>query len=183
MLFIEIFRTFPSARNIFSKTTSLPTKLSTIGLFLLLASISGCDSSINAQSPQQKWTGEWKFKHPYSDSSSQKVRFILTPEGKAYFIIPDSSTNEKVAYEIPLEKVSNRASLPANIKVVTVEEQVKEAEKRREETRISESEAIISSMNRLQQVNFLEKSKFTNSFEELKLGIKSEKANYGFRKK
>lgn len=181
MQFIEILRTFRSAQNIFSKTTSLPTKLSTIGLFLLLASISGCDSSTNAQSPQQKWTGEWKITHPYSDSFSQKVRFILTPEGKAYLIIPDSATNEKVAYEIPLEKVSNRASLPANIKVVTVEEQVKEAEKKREEAEKIDGKIYVGSMNRAQQAYFLENAKFSTSIEKLGLGIKSETEDYTFK--
>ncbi len=79
--------TFRSVGKSLRESNSLVKKLLIISLFPLLAGISGCDSSTNAQSPQQKWTGEWKFTNPYSDSYSQKVRFILTPEGKAYFIV------------------------------------------------------------------------------------------------
>lgn len=174
---IEILTTFRSVGKSLCESNSLFTKFLIISLFPVLTSISGCDSSSNAQSPQQKWTGEWKFTNPYSDSYSQKVRFILTPEGKAYFIVPESS-DKKVAYEIPLEKVSNQATLPANIKVITVEEQIREAQERREKARKTEGKIIVGSMNRTQQVYYLENSKFTNNFKELGLGIKQETEDY-----
>ena len=120
------------------------------------------------------------LQNPYSDSSSQKVRFILTPEGKAYFIVPESS-DKKVAYEIPLEKVSNQATLPANIKVVTVEEQIREAQERREKARKTEGKIYVASMNRAQQAYFLENEKFSTSIEKLGLGIKQETEDYIFK--
>lgn len=86
-------------------TPKTASKITIAGL-LLVAGISGCESSTNAQSPQHKWTGEWQLKNPDSSDSSQNMKIILTSKGKAYFISPYSATKEKVAYEIPLEKVS-----------------------------------------------------------------------------
>lgn len=172
-------RAFQSFTNIRSGSILLP-RLMTVALLLVVAGISGCESSTNAQSPQQKWAGEWKLKNPYSDSYSQKIKIILTPEGKAYFIAPKSPT-EQVAYEIPLEKVSNQANLPANIKIVTVEDQINEAQKRKEKARSSEGKVYVGSMNRAQQAYFLENDKFSTSIEKLGLGIKPETEDYVYK--
>lgn len=135
------WKVFQSLTNICSGSILLP-RLMTVALLLLVAGISGCDSSTNAQSPQQKWTGEWELKNPYSDSQSQNARIILTPEGKAYLIGP-YSPNENIAYEIPLKKVSENTTLPVNIKVVTVQEQMNQARTMRNIARITAEKPLL----------------------------------------
>ncbi len=80
-----------------------------------------------------------------------------------------------------MEKVSNQATLPANIKVVTVEEQIREAQERREKARKTEGKIYAASMNRAQQAYFLENDKFSTSIEKLGLGIKQETEDYIFK--
>lgn len=176
-----------SNKNIFDKsvfslkrfTLNLKTayKLTTIGLLIAVAGISGCNSSTNAQSSKSnEWTGEWQFKDPYG--SGQSIKIVLNPEGKVYVLPPVPISGENVAYEIPLEKVSENTSLPADTKVVKLEDMMKgQANKARQ----SEGKSYVGSMNRAQQAYLLENSKFATSIKELQLGIKSETDNYVYK--
>ncbi|AFY58797.1 hypothetical protein Riv7116_6467 [Rivularia sp. PCC 7116] len=164
-------------KNISSKNIFVANKLTTIGLLLVVAAISGCNSSSNAQSSaSEKWTGEWELKDP--GGSGQSMKIILTPEGKAYLIPPEAASSDKVAYDIPLEKVSETTSLPAGTKVVALADIAKnQANKARE----SEGKTYVGSMNRGNQAYYLENNKFATKLEELKLGIKSETENYVYK--
>ncbi len=153
-------------------------KLTTIGLLLVLAGISGCSPSTNAQSSSQseKWPGKWQFKDPFG--SGQSIKIILTTEGKAYVLPPEGVSDKNVAYDIPLEKVSDKTSLPANTKVVTLQDMMtSQANKARQ----AEGKTYVGSMNRSQQAYFLENNKFATKLNELQLGIKSETDNYIFK--
>ncbi len=160
-------------KNIRSGSIFLPRRLATLALLFVVAAISGCNSSSNAQlSASEKWTGEWELKDP--GGSGQSMKIILTPEGKAY-LIPPQGVSSDIAYDIPLEKVSNRTSLPTGIKVVALGDIGKnQANKSRE----GEGKTYVGSMNRAHQAYFVDNNKFATKLEELELGIKSETEDY-----
>jgi hypothetical protein len=69
------------------------------GLLGLLA-IYGCNSTntpsdssspsaANANSGTDRWVGQWQVNNP---SSSQAVKFVLTPEGKLFLLPPETSS-------------------------------------------------------------------------------------------
>ena len=153
-------------------------KLATIGLLLTVAGISGCTSSTNAQSSSSldKWSGEWQLKDPAGSGGSIKI--ILTKDGKAYVIPPVPNSSEPVAYDMPLERVSDNTNLPANMKVVKLEDTVK---KQANKARQSEGKTYTGAMNRAQQAYLLENNKFATTIKELQLGIKSETENYVYK--
>lgn len=170
------FKAFPSLTNILSGKMLSPKKLVKLGLLLMVAGMYGCNSSSNAQSASEKWVGEWQFKDP--SGSGQSMKIILNSEGKAYFIPPESVSQDKVAYEIPLEKVSGEANLPADIKVVSLQDMLKKQAKK---ARQSEGRTYVGAMNRANQAYYLENNKFATNLQELQLGIKSESDNYIFK--
>ena len=164
-------------KNIYTASFLLPRKLITAALLLLVAGISGCESSTNAQSSRPvRWTGEWELKDPRGTGKSMKV--ILTPQGKAYFIPPQSSYSQKVAYDIPLEKVSSRTSLPAGTEVIPLGDVGK---KQADRERNKEAKAIVGAMNRAQQAYYLEKGKFSTEFNNLELGLKQNTEHYAYK--
>ncbi|MEM7555415.1 MAG: type IV pilin-like G/H family protein [Cyanobacteria bacterium P01_A01_bin.84] len=151
--------------------------LTTIILSIALGSISGCNSSSNAQSASEhKWSGEWQLKDPAG--SGQSVKVILTPKGKLYLIPPSPGTKEPTAYDVPLERVSDNTSLPTNIKVVSLKDTVK---KQANKARSIEGKTYVGSMNRAQQAYILENNKFATNLKELQIGIKSETDNYTYK--
>lgn len=183
----KIWRLSQSCQNICSGNIWLPKilkqnlksayKLTSIALLLVVAGISGCNSSSNAQpSESDKWAGEWELKDPAG--SGQSIKIILTTKGKAYLIPPVPNSSESVAYDIQLERVSDNTSLPDNIKVVKLEETV---EKQANKARQSEGKTYTGAMNRAHQAYFLENNKFATNIKELQLGIKSETENYAYK--
>lgn len=157
-------------------------RLTTIGLLVSVAGLSGCNSSSNAQSKESvqsasdKWTGEWQLKDPAGSGGSIKI--ILTNKEKVYVIPPVGNSQEKVAYDMPFEKVSDNTSLPPNIKVVALADIAKNQAKK---ARQSEGKTYIGTMNRAHQAYFLENNKFATTIEELQIGIKSETENYIYK--
>lgn len=170
-------RPFQSLINIRSRSILLPRKLMTVSTLLLIAAISGCNSSSNAQlSSSEKWTGEWELEDP--NGSGQSMNIILTPTGKAYLIPPEGVSSDKIAYDIPLKKVSDRTSLPAGTKVIGLADIAKnQANKARQ----SEGKTYVGSMNRAHQAYYLENNKFAKNLEELQLGINRETENYVYK--
>lgn len=164
-------------KNIRSVRILLARKLTTLALLFVVAGISSCNSSSNAQlSASEKWTGEWKLKDP--GGSGQSMKIILTPQGKAYLIPPEGVSSNKVAYDIPLEKVSDRTSLPPGTKVVALADIAKNQANKAQE---SEGKTYVGAMNRANQAYFLENNKFATKIEELELGIKPETENYIYK--
>ena len=164
-------------KNISIASFLLPRKLITAVLLLLIAGISGCESSTNAQSSRPvRWTGEWELKDPRGTGRSMKV--ILTPQGKAYFIPPQSSYSQKVAYDIPLEKVSNRTTLPAGTEVIPLGD-VGKKQADREQNR--EAKIGVASMNRAQQAYYIENGKFSTKFNDLGLALKQETEHFAYK--
>lgn len=164
-------------KSISNASILLPRKLLLSTLLLLVAGISGCESSTNAQpSRPVRWTGEWELKDPRGTGKSMKV--ILTPQGKAYFIPPQSPYSDKVAYDIPLEKVSSRTTLPAGTEVIPLGDIGK---KQADRERNSEAKTVVGVMNRAQQAYYLENGKFSTKFNELGLGLKQEAENFAYK--
>ena len=171
------WKAFQSLTNICSGSILLPRKLMTVALLLLLAGISGCNTSTNAQlSASEKWTGEWELKDP--GGSGQSMKIILTPQGKAYLIPPRASYRDKVAYNIPLEKVSNNTTLPPGTKIVPLGDVGKNQP---DKARNSEAKTIVGSMNRAQQAYYLENDKFSTKLSELGLGVKQETEHFAYK--
>lgn len=168
---------FQSLTSIPNASILLTQKLMTVAALLLVAGISGCNSSSNAQlSASEKWTGEWELKDP--SASGQSMKIILTPEGKAYLIPPEGVSSDKVAYDIPLQKVSDKASLPPDTKVIGLADIAKNQAKK---ARASEAKNYIGAMNRSNQAYYLENNKFATQIKDLQLGIKSETENYVYK--
>ncbi|BAY87043.1 putative pilin [Calothrix parasitica NIES-267] len=164
-------------KNISSESFLLTRKLITAALLLLVSGISGCESSTNAQSSRPvTWTGEWELKDPRGTGKSMKV--ILTPQGKAYFIPPQSPYSDKVAYDIPLEKVSNRTTLPAGTEVIPLGDAGK---KQADRERNKEAKVVIGAMNRAQQAHYIENAKFSTEFNKLGLGISKKTEHYAYK--
>ncbi|MEM7726193.1 MAG: type IV pilin-like G/H family protein [Cyanobacteria bacterium P01_A01_bin.45] len=164
--------------NIFSWKTAY--KLISAVLLLVLAGVSGCNSSSNAQSaPTHKWSGQWELKDPYGYYSNG-VKLMLTPEGKAYLLPPPGSTpGEVLAYELPVKKVSEKTTLSSGVKVVSLTDALTQSQTTRANK--FEGKTYTGAMNRAQQAYILENSKFATSIDELQIGIKSETENYIFQ--
>ncbi|MEL6458602.1 MAG: type IV pilin-like G/H family protein [Cyanobacteria bacterium J06641_2] len=164
-------------KNIFSGSILFPRKLLLSALLLLVAGISGCESSTNAQSPTPvRWTGEWELKDPRGTGRSMKV--ILTPTGKAYFIPPRPAYRDKIAYDIPLEKVSNRTTLPAGTEIIPLGDAGK---KQADRELNKEAKTVVGAMNRAQQAYYLENAKFSTEFNKLGLGMSKKTEHYTYR--
>lgn len=171
------WKAFQSLTSIPHSSILLTQKLMIVALLLLLGGISGCESSTNAQpSRQVSWTGEWELKDPRGTGKSMTL--ILTPQGKAYFIPPEYSYSKKVAYDIPLEKVSNRASLPVGTEVIPLGDMGK---KQADRERNEEAKTIIGAMNRAQQAYYAENNKFATQFNKLELSLSQETEHYNYR--
>lgn len=149
--------------------------LFSIGLALI--TLVGCNSAsknLNFPSQSNQWTGQWEIKNP---NSSRSIRFFLTPEGKLYVLDPNSSEGS-IAYEIPVTKISDSASLPPGTQVINMEKAIgNNVSKARE----SEGKNYIRAMIRGQQAYYLESTKFTPNIEQLGIGIKSETENYRYQ--
>ena len=164
-------------KGIFNASILLPRKRLLSALLLLVAGISGCESSTNAQSSRPvRWTGEWELKDPRGTGKSMKV--ILTPNGKAYFIPPRPAYSDKVAYDIPLEKVSNRTTLPAGTEVIPLGDVGK---KQADRELNSEAKTVVGVMNRAQQAHYIENANFSTEFNKLGLGVSKETEHYTYR--
>jgi len=171
------WRAFQSLISIRIGSILFPRRLINFALLLVIAAISGCNSSSNAQlSASEKWTGEWQLKDP--GGSGQSMKIILTPKGKAYLIPPQATYRDKVAYDIPLEKVSNKTSLPPDTKVIPLGDVGKNPPNK---ARNREAKTIVGSMNRAQQAYYLENDKFSTKFSELGLGLKQETEHYVYK--
>lgn len=139
------------------------------GLALSIFSIAGCQSG-------KDWQGTWLLTDP---TTQQEIKFILSPEGKVFVLPPEGQgpEGESVAYEIPLEKVSEETDLPEGIEVINLEEELKEQQ---EQAKQIEGTQIVGALLRGQQAYYLENNKFSDSFEELGLGIQSETDNFKY---
>ncbi|MGB7518054.1 MAG: type IV pilin-like G/H family protein [Spirulinaceae cyanobacterium] len=132
------------------------------GLAVSVLSIAGCQSG-------KEWQGTWQFTEP---TTKEEIKIILSPEGKVFVVPPEGQApeGESVAYEIPLEKVSEETDLPEGTEVINLEEQAKQ----------SEGRTLVASLLQAQQAYYLQNNKFGSSFEELGLQIESETDNFQY---
>lgn len=139
------------------------------GLTLSIFGLTSCQSG-------KDWQGTWQLTDP---TTQQEIKFILSPEGKVFVLPPEGQgpEGESVAYEIPLEKISEETDLPEGVEVINLEEEIKEQQ---EQAKQIEGTQIVGALLRGQQAYYLENSKFSDSFEELGLGIQSETDNFKY---
>ena len=76
-----------------------------------------------------------------------------------------------------MEKISEETDLPEGVEVINLEEEIKEQQ---EQAKQIEGTQIVGALLRGQQAYYLENSKFSDSFEELGLGIQSETDNFKY---
>ena len=122
-----------------------------------------------------RWVGQWQVNNP---SSSQAVKFVLTPEGKLFLLPPETSSESSVAYEIPVQKLSVLPALPPNIKIVDIKEAFNNQATKAKQP---EGKTYIGAMNRAQQAYYLENNKFSPTIEPLGIGIKPETESYNYQ--
>ncbi|MBD2541721.1 type IV pilin-like G/H family protein [Coleofasciculus sp. FACHB-SPT36] len=136
---------------------------------------SSSPSAANANSGTDQWVGQWQVNNP---SSSQAVKFVLTPEGKLFLLPPETSSESPVAYEIPVQKLSDSPDLPPNTKIVDIQEAFNNQATKAKQ---SEGKMYIGAMNRSQQAYYLENNKFGTTIEQLGIGIKPETESYNYQ--
>ncbi|MBD1924700.1 type IV pilin-like G/H family protein [Trichocoleus sp. FACHB-90] len=131
------------------------------------------DSSPSAtqdKSGADRWVGQWQITEP---SSGQILKFVLTPEGKLLYLSPETSSGP-IAYEIPVQKISDATTLPPNTQIVGFEQALVKGPQ-------SEAKTYLGAMNRAQQAYYLENGKFGTTLEQLGVGIQSETENYLYK--
>ncbi|MBD2001814.1 MULTISPECIES: type IV pilin-like G/H family protein [Cyanophyceae] len=156
-----------------------------LSILLGLMAVSGCNStntlsasSLSAtqdKSGTDRWVGQWQVNNP---SSSQAVKFVLTPEGKLFVLSPETSSESSVAYEIPVQKLSDSPTLPPNTKIVDIQEAFNNQATKAKQ---SEGKTYIGAMNRAQQAYYLENNKFGTTIAQLGIGIKPETESYNYQ--
>ncbi|MBP0000463.1 MAG: type IV pilin-like G/H family protein [Cyanobacteria bacterium SID2] len=142
-------------------------RLSITAAIATVALTAGCSSG-------SKWAGTWEIQDP---GTEDKLTIVLTEDGKAYVNSPLASEETPEYLELPITRVSDDAALPDNSKVVTLEEAISNS---MEAALESEGQTYIGAMARGQQAYFLENNKFSESIDELQLGLQSETENYKY---
>lgn len=160
--------------------------------FLLLSSIS---TSVNAQqsppasdvpsptiaqstSGGNQWLGQWKVTFDQSSGQPISFTFMLTPEGKLFVLVPESASGPPIAYEVPVKKISDISSLPANAQIAGIE---KLFQSQTNTARQPDARTNIGAMTRAQQAYFLEYNKFARDIKDLGVGIDPETDDYRYR--
>ncbi|MBD2744902.1 type IV pilin-like G/H family protein [Coleofasciculus sp. FACHB-1120] len=138
-------------------------------------SVSSSPSPAKDNSGADRWVGQWQVNNP---SSSQALKFVLTPEGKLFLLPPETSSESSVAYEIPVQKLSDSPTLPPNTKIVDIQEAFNNQATKAKQ---SEGKTYIGAMNRAQQAYYLENNKFGTTIEQLGVGIKLETESYNYK--
>lgn len=125
-----------------------------------------------------QWLGQWKVTVGQSSGQPISFTFMLTPEGKLFVLVPESASGPPVAYEVPVQKISDVSSLPANAQIAGIEKlfQAQTNTPRQPEARVN-----MGAMTRAQQAYFLEKNKFARDIKDLGIGIDSETDDYRYR--
>lgn len=138
-------------------------------LMLIVVALAIGVSSFSNQS--QPWVGRWRMLFAQSD---QPIEFILTPDQKAYLLLP----NRNAVYELPIEKVSDDATLPENAEIISGSNY---QENPATPTGEAEAQTYIATLNRAQQAYRIENSRFAPDIAALEIGISSETSNYRYQ--
>lgn len=159
------------------------------GLFISISSnVRAQESPKTSDSPSQttaqstskenQWLGQWKVTFGQSSGKPISFTFMLTPEGKLFVLVPESASGPPVAYEVPVQKISDVSSLPANAQIAGIE---KLFQAQTNTPRSPEARVNIGAMSRAQQAYFLENNKFARDIRDLGIGIDSETDDYRYR--
>lgn len=125
-----------------------------------------------------QWLGQWKVTFGQSSGQPISFTFMLTPEGKLFVLVPESASSPPVAYEVPVQKISDLSSLPANAQIAGIE---KLFQAQTSTTRPTDAKTNLGAMTRAQQAYFLEYNKFARDIKDLGIGIDPETDDYRYR--
>lgn len=166
------------------------------GLFISISSnVRAQQSPLGSDSPSptiaqstsggNQWLGQWKVTFGQSSGQPISFTFMLTAEGKLFVLVPESASGPSVAYEVPVQKISDVSSLPANAQIAGIEKlfQAQTNTPRSPEARATTPEARVNmgAMSRAQQAYFLENNQFARDIRDLGIGIDSETDDYRYR--
>lgn len=136
---------------------------------LCLSALSACSRTAGTN-----WQGTWEFVNP---DTGESVQFILSDDEKVYFLAPEGLSPEKVAYEIPIERVSEETAVPEDTQIISLAE---ELENNAARAAASEGVLSVSALMSGQQAYYVENEAFTDSFEDLGLSISPDNENYAY---
>ena len=131
-------------------------------------------SATQDKSGTDRWVGQWHITEP---SSGQILKFMFTPEGKLFYLSPETSSSP-IAYEIRVQKISDATTLPPNTQIVGIQETFNNQATRAKQ---SEGKTYIGAMNRAQQAYYLENNKFGTTIAQLGIGIKPETESFNYQ--
>ncbi len=141
-----------------------------LGLGLTIASLSaivaGCGGS------GSDWAGTWEISDP---STQGTATIVLSEDGKAYIESPVASEGAVEYLELPLERISDEATLPEDAEVISLEDAANQS---MAAAAANEGQAMLGAMVRGQQAYHLEEGAFAETLEDLALGIEPETDNY-----
>jgi hypothetical protein len=87
------------------------------GALSLIAMTSGCSNQGLFSNPSEEMVGTWQIDLGSDYVGSEFVRIFITPEGE-FYIMDNNSFEDKIAYKVPIEKVSSRWQPPEDLETL-----------------------------------------------------------------
>ncbi|WP_144050164.1 type IV pilin-like G/H family protein [Synechococcus sp. PCC 7502] len=142
-----------------------------------------CGLSVNLSAiaqpfPDQTPVGRWQVKFPTTDANAD-IEVAITADGRVFYI--DKVKGQAIEIMTLIEKVSDQATIPDNIKIIDIQAQAKAEAIARQNRRLqTEAQTVLSTIHAAQSEYFAKNNQFATKLEDLGFGaeISSEVFSY-----